>query len=233
MNRKTYLYLGVSVLALISIYLISFISIDKAVTVSGKVSENKPTIVIDAGHGGEDGGASTDDNILEKNINLAIATKLRDIFESNGFSVIMTRESDTDLSDVNDKRKASDLNNRVELFNNSVNNIVISIHQNKFTESQYRGAQIFYSGNNNKSKDFAQCVSTSIKMMLQPYNDREIMLSGSEILILDKTQVPIILVECGFLSNNEDVLLLSDDKYQNKLAFSIYLGFLEYYYTNY
>ena len=233
MNRKTYIFLCISVFVLISAILLSFISVDKAVKTSNNIADFKPTIIIDAGHGGEDGGASTENNILEKDINLKISLKLKDIFETNGFSVILTRENDTDLSTSDKNKKREDLKNRVSLFNNSVDNVVISIHQNKFTDPKYRGAQIFYSDNHENNKNLAECIRKSIIQTLQPYNERQNKKAGSEIFILDNTNVPAILIECGFLSNYEDISLLTNNEYQNKLAFSIYVGFLEYYYTNY
>lgn len=232
MNRKTIILIFTLTISLVAVILFCFISISTITQSVNKTIEFKPTIIIDPGHGGEDGGATVN-NILEKNINLSIAIKLKDIFESNGFSVIMTRDTDSDLSDNNTNKKFSDLNKRVSIFNSSLNNIVISIHQNKFTNSKYRGAQVFYSDNNENSKTFAECISMSINNLLQPYNNRQTKLAGSEIFILDKTDVPAVLVECGFLSNAEDISLVTDENYQTKLAFTIYLGFLDYYYKNY
>lgn len=189
----------------------------------------KPTIIIDAGHGGEDGGASVNNSVLEKNINLEIAKKLKVFLQSNGFKVIMTRSDDNALSDV--KRK--DLQRRVDIFNSSSDNIVLSIHQNKFEQSQYHGAQVFFSANDIKSKNLANCIQLSVKKLLQPDNNRSIKKAGSEIFILDNCDVPSVLIECGFLSNETELKKLLDESYQNKIAYSIFLGFMEFYYTNY
>ena len=195
----------------------------------------RPTIVLDPGHGGEDSGAVANNNILEKNINLQIALKLKTFLQANGFDVIMTRETDTAIYDAHERnqKKRSDLLNRVKIFNSSHNNIVISIHQNKFTQSQYSGAQIFYSANNKKSEFLAENIKTSIVSLLQPDNERQCKKAGSEILVLNNTEVPCVMVECGFLSNETEAQKLSDDSYQSDMAYCICLGFLEYYYTNY
>ena len=236
MNNKARFFIIASTSFLVIISITTLFSIDIAHKTSAQISEFKPTIIIDAGHGGEDSGAvSNDNNILEKNINLNISMILKDIFLSNGFDVVMTRESDISLHDSNatDHKKQSDLKNRVEVFNNSQNNIVISIHQNKFTQEKYSGTQIFYSAYCDKSSDLAQKVKSSVVSLLQPKNERECKQAGSEIFVLDNARVPAIMVECGFLSNESEAQKLNDKNYQSQLAYCIYLGFLEYYYTNY
>lgn len=232
--KKGTILLSVCIILLITASILTSVFVNDAVTTSNSVSLTyRPTIVIDPGHGGEDGGAITSNNIPEKNINLSISLKLRDLFQSNGFNVIMTRETDTDLSNGDDNAKRTDINNRVDIFNSSQDNIVISIHQNKFTQSQYNGTQIFYSDNVDDSKNLAECVRQSVVTLLQPDNNRLCKEVGSEIYILDNSQVPSILVECGFLSNEKEAKMLQSDEYQSELAYSIFLGFMEYYYTNY
>lgn len=222
--------------ALLVVFIIScFIVTIPSVSVSSKSDLFMPTVIIDAGHGGEDGGASTSDNYLEKDINLSISKKLKAFLVSNGFSVKMTRETDKAIYDDNqsNNKKRSDLQNRVDLFNSSKNNIVISIHQNKFQQEKYSGAQVFYSANDKKSELLAQCIKNSVVFLTQPENERQCKQAGSEIFILNNTSVPAVLIECGFLSNQNEAEKLKDDEYQSKLAYSIYLGFLEFYYRNY
>ncbi len=223
-----------SSLSLIIITVISF-TLTSVNTISTSTNENSfdPTIVIDPGHGGFDGGAVVNNNILEKNINLQISLKLQDLFKANGFNVVMTRYEDISLNTQNDNKKRSDLNTRVELFNSSQNNVVISIHQNMFTDSRYFGTQVFFSNNNTRSSDLAECIRNSVVSLIQPENTRQCKRAGSEILVLDKAKVPAVMVECGFMSNSDEIIKLTDNEYQNKLAYCIYLGFLEYYYTNY
>ena len=229
MNKK-YIYVFITLFAIITLTYISFLSITNTTSVASQITiPFKPTIIIDAGHGGEDGGASVNNSVLEKNINLEIAKKLKVFLQSNGFKVIMTRSDDNALSDV--KRK--DLQRRVDIFNSSPDNIVLSIHQNKFEQSQYHGTQVFFSANDIKSKNLANCIQLSAKKLLQPDNNRSIKKAGSEIFILDNCDVPSVLIECGFLSNETELKKLLDESYQNKIAYSIFLGFMEFYYTNY
>lgn len=202
-------------------------------TLAGNDAEKNVTVILDAGHGGEDGGAESESGILEKDINLQIVLKLQKILKSAGFNVKTVREDD--ISVCNEgletvrERKVSDIKNRTELFNSDENNIVISIHQNKFTESKYHGTQIFYSVNNPESSKLAEYIKNSVVSLLQPDNERECKKADENIYILHNAQVPAIIVECGFLSNYEEAEKLADLEYQQQLAFSIYLGFLEYY----
>ena len=236
MNNKARFFIIASASFLLVITITMFFTTDIAHTTSGSTTEFKPTIVIDAGHGGEDSGAiSNDGNILEKNINLNISLLLKDLFLTNGFDVVMTRDTDISLHNPNatSHKKHSDLQNRVDIFNSSQNNIVISIHQNKFTQEKYSGTQIFYSSNCDKSSALAEKVKSSVVTLLQPDNQRECKVAGSEIFVLNNARVPAIMVECGFLSNEAEAQKLNNNDYQSKLAYCIYLGFLEYYYTNY
>lgn len=194
-------------------------------------AQPQKTIVIDAGHGGEDGGA-TANGVSEKDVNLDIALKLRDLLTLSGYNVVMTRETDTSIYDASaqtiSEKKVSDLHNRLSIINSSEDNILISIHQNKFEQSQYSGAQIFYSDNNTQSSVLAESIRKSITGFLQPDNKRELKVGGSNIYILDKATVPAVIVECGFLSNPDEAEKLSDDRYRTQMAFAIYCGFLEY-----
>ncbi|MBQ7134182.1 MAG: N-acetylmuramoyl-L-alanine amidase [Ruminococcus sp.] len=234
--KKNLKALFITLISLIIVTTIVFSVIThKADTVSAENDEFKPTIVIDAGHGGEDGGAVSGDNILEKNINLQISNKLKQLFISNGFDVVMTRETDIAIYDEDStkSKKFSDLSNRVEIFNSSVNNVVISIHQNKFTDERYFGTQVFYSANNTLSEKLAECVRVSVTSLLQKDNSRQCKKAGSDIFVLDNAEVPAIMVECGFLSNKNETQKLIDDTYQNELTYCIFLGFLEFYNINY
>lgn len=199
-------------------------------TTSPSLKENLPTIIIDAGHGGDDGGA-TANGIVEKNINLSISKVLSDIFTSNGYNVIMTRTDDksinTDGTTLREK-KVSDMKNRLEIYNSDENNIVISIHQNKFQQEKYSGTQIFYSTNNENSKVLAESIRNSVVNLLQPENTRECKKATKEIYLLYNAKIPAVIVECGFISNYSEAEKLKTDSYQKQLAFSIYLGVLDY-----
>lgn len=198
----------------------------------GNANNAQYTIVIDSGHGGEDGGASSKDGTLEKDINLSIAKKLEKLVSVSGLKTKMTRNSDISIYDENSttvrKKKVSDLNNRLKIFNSSKNNIVISIHQNKFTDEKYYGTQIFYSNNDPKSKEIAENIKKSVVSLIQPDNTREIKPANKNIFILHNAKVPAVIVECGFLSNVKECEKLKSQDYQKQLAFAIYCGLLEY-----
>ncbi|MDP4120185.1 MAG: N-acetylmuramoyl-L-alanine amidase [Bacillota bacterium] len=191
----------------------------------------KHTIVIDAGHGGEDGGADAN-GILEKDINLDISLKLRDLLKLSGFNVVMVRDTDKSIYDASAKtvreKKVSDLQNRLKIFNSSEDNIVVSIHQNKFPQTQYFGAQIFYSPNNPQSKTLAQNIKNTIVTMTQPDNKRELKKADKSIFLLWNAKSTSVIVECGFISNQKEASLLNQDSYRKNIAFSIYCGIVNY-----
>lgn len=190
-----------------------------------------PKIVIDAGHGGEDGGAEVDD-VLEKDINLCISANLADMLRLSGYPVTQVRSTDAAVysegSDTLREKKVSDLQNRVALFNSDESNIVVSIHQNKFENSKYSGTQLFYSDNHADSRNLAESIRTAVVMLLQNDNTRELKKGGEDIYILDKTAVPAVIVECGFLSNDEERAKLTDAEYQKMMSYAITMGVLDY-----
>ena len=212
----------------------SYLKSEKEISIvaAGNAQNANFNIVLDAGHGGEDGGASSKDGILEKDINLSIALKLNEMFKSAGFKVVMTRDEDKSIYDDNAKttrqKKVSDIKNRVNIINSDPTNILISIHQNKFPESKYHGSQIFFSSNLPESRKLAESIKQSITDSLQPENKRECKPAQKEIYILNKAQVPAVIVECGFLSNEEEAKKLVDDSYQQQIAKCIYDGFINY-----
>jgi N-acetylmuramoyl-L-alanine amidase len=189
------------------------------------------TIVLDAGHGGEDGGAVANE-IVEKNINLTITKKLAQIFKASGSNVVTTRNSDTMIDTDGDtirSRKVSDMKHRLSIFNENENNVVISIHLNKFDQEKYRGSQVFYSANNENSTLLAESIKNSIVSFIQPDNTRECKKATSDIYLLYNSTVPSVIVECGFISNFDEAKLLKSNDYQNQIVYAIYVGFLEYY----
>ena len=193
--------------------------------------EKKGTVVVDAGHGGEDGGATGVHGELEKDINLAIALELQRLLEQHQFQVVMVRDWDTDLSDQNlptvAQRKRSDLQRRLRLVEESGGCVLLSIHQNFFTESQYSGAQVFYSANDPRGEALAEAIRASILETLQPENTRQNKV-GEGVYLLEQCQVPAVLVECGFLSNPEEAAALADPDYQKRMAQAIYNGLVRY-----
>lgn len=190
------------------------------------------TVIVDAGHGGDDGGAIGIDGTVEKDINLDIALKLEKILKFYGFNVIMTRTQDVMTCDNGldslRKRKISDIHNRFELMRKNPDAIFISVHQNKFEDSSQHGTQVFYSGNDERSKELAEAIQTSVTLTLQWKNDRVVKKSGSGIYLLYHAKIPAVLVECGFISNSDEVKKLKDESYRMKLAILIADGLLKY-----
>ncbi len=198
-----------------------------------EMQKELPVIIVDAGHGGIDSGTSGVDGTQEKNINLAIAQRLKDVLTLMGFRVVMTRTTDDLISDPSlptiRQRKREDLMNRLQITDEHDHCVLVSIHQNYFTDSFYSGAQVFYSNNHPESKILAESIQETLRENLQPDNTRIIKQSGSEIYLLDQCKKTAVMVECGFMSNVKELSLLKSEKYQTKLAFSIALSLLSFY----
>lgn len=231
MKVKTiYLILLAAILIVFCVIMYSAFS-DIAAHTSADTADDLPTVIIDAGHGGEDGGAEVD-GVLEKDINLSIAGKLADMLRLCGCRVTEIRDEDISVYDSDAQtlreKKVSDLHRRTEIVNESENNILVSIHQNKFDNSAYSGAQLFYSTNHEDSQTLAQAIRNSVISFLQPDNTRELKPAGSDIFLLDQAQVPAVIVECGFLSNDEERAKLLDQGYQSEMAYAVAMGVLEY-----
>ena len=201
-----------------------------------QVSTNNPIwlgkVIIDAGHGGFDGGAEAEDGTLEKDINLKIALKLKELLKFSGYEVIMTRESDSgtekDSNESIANRKKSDMYRRLNIITENPDAVFISIHLNKFHSQSANGAQVFYSKNNVGSKTLADSVQNSIVKLVQTENKRKVKMADNSIFLLKKANVPAIIIECGFLSNENDLNLLKQNEYQSKIAYAIFCGFLDY-----
>ena len=191
--------------------------------------DEKITVVIDPGHGGRDGGAVGEDGTLEKELNLAVALKLKAVLESADIRVIMTRETDIELASPDSShKKADDLKARLQLARDQQNAIFISIHMNKFPVEKYRGLQVYYSENNPESLTLAQTVQNTVQDSLQNTSDRKVKSAGDSIYLMKNLEIPAILVECGFLSNEAERELLKDEDYQKKLALCFSAALLTY-----
>lgn len=203
-------------------------SVDASAAPAGKVRQ----IVIDPGHGGMDGGAVGVDGIVEKDINLNISLKLRDILTANGFEVVMTRDKDESIEDkeVEDviSVKKADMRNRLKIMEKNPDSITISVHQNLFEESKYSGAQVFYGPNNPESEVLAGFIQQAFVEHLQKDNTRQIKKAQKDLFLLYYSTTPTVLVECGFLSNPEEARKLTEDEYQSKVAFTIFSGLIQY-----
>ncbi len=189
------------------------------------------TVILDAGHGGEDGGASSADGILEKNLNLTIAKEIGAYLESCGISVVYTRTEDILLYDRNvdykGRKKILDLAARLKIARETENSVFVSIHMNSFPQKQYSGLQVYYSAHHPLSQALALSVQNSVQATLDPNNQRKIKKADSAIYLLDRNEKPAILIECGFLSNDEEARRLATEDYQKQLSLIIAQSIME------
>lgn len=203
---------------------------NETVLTASKGSQNdNPVVVIDAGHGGRDGGKLSVDGVTyEKDINLQIAYKLKAYLEAENITVIMTREGDDGLYTENDNnKKAADLKRRIEIIDKAVPDLVISVHQNSYHESSVKGAQTFYYTDSENGQRLAQIIQDQLRISLDPDNNRQAKANDSYYL-LKKTAATIVIVECGFLSNPDEAALLKTEEYQDRVAWNIHLAVMQY-----
>ena len=197
--------------------------------VSKQLSEDHNRwVVIDAGHGSADGGKIGVNNIVEKDINLSIALKVKDLLEQQDVKVIMTREDDEGTyPKTGSNRKLRDMKNRVELINKERPAIAVSIHQNSFSDQSVSGAQTFYYQGSKEGQFAAELLQAQMIATLQPKKER-VAKSNDSYYLLKNSHYPTVIVECGFLTNPQEAKLLCDEEYQQKIAWAIHLGILQY-----
>lgn len=229
--NKRIIFSLVLVLLSIGIYDI-FYSEDKSrETVSLPITSK--VIVIDAGHGKPDDGAVGFESTSEQYINLQIAMKLQKIIEQSGAIAVITRIDENGIYSLDSKgikeKKVSDIKNRVVIGNESDADILISIHLNKFPQTQYRGWQTFYQQENENSKNLANHIQTQLDKNLEYDNSNRVAMPIKNIYLMEKVKIPAITIECGFLSNPEEATELKNEEYQNKLVWGIYAGLQEYF----
>lgn len=192
------------------------------------LAEEVPCIVLDAGHGGDDPGKIGVNGSREKDINLAITHKVKAYLEANDVKVILTREGDEGLYDANaENKKVQDMKRRIEIMEKANPLGVISIHQNSYPQESVKGAQVFYHKDSKEGEILAALLQESLRSRLDPENHRQ-MKANDTYYLLKKTQIPTVIVECGFLSNNKEAALLSEEEYQDKVAWAVHLGILQY-----
>lgn len=189
-------------------------------------------IVLDAGHGGIDGGCSSAAGDVEKDINLAILLDLRELLRASGYTVVVTRDTDRSIHDEGVEgianQKGSDMDNRLAIFNSAEGALCVSIHQNQFTDPQYSGAQMFYSDTNRESAVLAEALQQQFVAFLQPDNTRQTKLCGKELFLCYYSKNPTVMCECGFLSNPDEAARLVTPEYQRQVAFTIYAALVQY-----
>ena len=211
----------------------AFISDQKEIVPTVSLPVSGKTIVIDAGHGKPDEGAESSRGTTEAETNLKIALKLQNLLEQSGSSVILTRSDENAIYDIDSKtlrqKKISDIHNRVKLGNESSADIFVSIHLNKIPQQQYDGWQTFYNAKSTEGQKLAVSIQNNLNDAIQKENNR-IAKSIDNIYIIKHIEIPTTIVECGFLSNPEEEKLLLEDEYQNKLAWGIYNGIVDYFY---
>jgi N-acetylmuramoyl-L-alanine amidase len=217
----------VCLITVVGVAAYSFVARRNAVNVLSYAQIENKTIIIDAGHGGEDGGAVAQDGTMEKNLNLDIAFRLKEICELAGYAVCMTRENDRALSGESFNKNA-DMQARIQLAREHPDALFISIHLNKFAIEKYNGAQVFYSSNNSQSIKLAQAIQTAIRHNLQPQNNRQIKSGDDNSILLRVIDSPAVIVEGGFLSNQEELARLKTETYRSQLAYCIFLGVIQY-----
>jgi len=191
-------------------------------------SQDDFVVVVDAGHGGFDPGKIGVNGAEEKDINLAIAKKVKTYLEAGDVQVVMTRESEAGLYDENSSnKKVQDMKCRIEIMEKVQPDLTVSIHQNSYTEEYVHGAQVFYHEQSLEGKQLAGLIQQQFQELVDPNNKRQIKANNSYYL-LKKTAVPIVIVECGFLSNYEEAQKLISEEYQDSIAWAVYMGIMQY-----
>lgn len=201
---------------------VHWISAYATVMAVSEFERGRVNLIIDPGHGGIDGGTSTQSGTLESTINLQIALRMEDMSHLLGFRTIMTRREDISIhrgGQTIAQKKASDLKERVKIANRTENAILLSIHQNYFSDEQYSGAQVFY-GKGEGSEDLARRMQSAFVQNLNIGSKRKCK-AGTGIYLMEHTDCPGVLIECGFLSNENEARQLQNEEYQKKLCKTI------------
>jgi len=215
-------------LLLVMVFLAAKYGSIQVVTAETARQADRPVVVIDVGHGGTDPGKVGIDGSLEKDINLQIAKRLKTYLEQSDVKVVMTREEDVGLYEESDSRKKmADMKKRVEIIEESGAELVVSIHQNSYHEESVSGGQVFYYKSSEKGKKLAEILQKRFDYVLGDQNRRLAKANGNYYLLLH-VKCPIVITECGFLSNRKEAAMLQDEEYQDKLAWTIHMGILEY-----
>ena len=233
MRKSNVILIGLIFALLLAIYSLNMNVDTQTSTVAGEEQKTK-TVIIDAGHGGEDPGKiSNFSDLKEKDLNLKVAFMVKELLESDQYTVIMTREEDKltyseGTTNIYNKR-LQDLTRRKDIMDNSGAQVVVSIHMNSFQESQYYGAQTFYPPNSKDSLKLANCIQDALKENVDKGNKRQPQEKKDQIVILKDLKTPTVIVECGFLSNAEEERRLATEEYRQKIAEAIKKGIDSYF----
>jgi len=231
MKQKLLSWILVAMLALGACCPLMFHRAGEAQTVFSPARCPEQTLILDAGHGGEDGGAVSLSGVAESGINLDIVLRMEQILGLYGIAPVLLRREDVSLHDSSAQtlreKKVSDLHNRVSEVESYAQATLVSIHQNTFPQAQYHGAQVFYA-NEDLSLSFAQLTQDILRKSLDPENSRQPKPIPDTVYLMNHITCPAILVECGFLSNPEEDLLLQSEAYQVKLASALTAAWIQY-----
>lgn len=234
LSKKRIINLLTILTVCLTICLIQTTTIDEDTVETVSLPVTNKVIVIDAGHGVPDEGAESSNGTSEAETNLKIALKLQNLLEQSGATVILTRSDENAIYDIDSKtlkeKKISDLKNRVKIGNESSADIFVSIHLNKIPQQQYSGWQTFFKSSDENSIKLARSIQNNLNESIQKENNR-VAMKLDTIYIMKNVEIPITVVECGFLSNPEEEKNLLNDTYQNQLAWGIYSGIVDYFNT--
>ncbi|MBQ3134448.1 MAG: N-acetylmuramoyl-L-alanine amidase [Oscillospiraceae bacterium] len=212
-------------------YLAFYLTFPDCFPAFSSTPSTRPVLVIDAGHGGEDGGAISPSGVLESHLNLAIAKRADLLCGLFGAPSVMLRQQDISLHDPKAntlrEKKVSDLHNRVELVMQQGNGVLLSIHQNSFPSEKYSGAQVFFAPTKG-SQSLAEAMQITLRTVVEPSNSRQAAAISKSVYLLNHVSCPAILIECGFLTNPTEERKLQDSNYQTKLAAAILGCWLQY-----
>lgn len=226
----------ISTILLISLFVFVFqVASSKQTVQTVSLPVSNKVIVLDAGHGKPDEGAQSSNGTTEAETNLKITLKVQSLLEQSGATVVLTRSDENAIYDLGKttlrQKKISDIHNRVKIGNESSADIFVSIHLNKISQQQYYGWQCFYKQNDEKSTALAKSLQENLNDSIQKENKR-VSMKLDNVYIIKHVEIPISIVECGFLSNPEEETQLLSDDYQNRLAWGIYNGIMDYFYNN-
>lgn len=233
-NKKRVSFIIICVLIAIFAYAYegTKISLDQEIQQTASTPTSGKVIVIDAGHGVPDEGAQSSRGTTEAETNLKIALKLQNLLEQSGCTVVLTRSDENAIYDLDKstlrEKKISDIRNRVKIGNNSTADIFVSIHLNKIPQQQYWGWQCFYNSKNEKSINLAKSIQANLNGSIQKENKR-VAMKLDTVYIMKHVEIPISIVECGFLSNPEEEQQLLENEYQDRLAWGIFNGIIDYF----
>ena len=226
----------ISTILLISLFVFVFqVASSKQTVQTVSLPVSNKVIVLDAGHGKPDEGAQSSNGTTEAQTNLKITLKVQSLLEQSGATVVLTRSDENAIYDLDKttlrQKKISDIHNRVKIGNESSADIFVSIHLNKISQQQYYGWQCFYKQNDEKSTALAKSLQENLNDSIQKENKR-VSMKLDNVYIIKHVEIPISIVECGFLSNPEEETQLLSDDYQNRLAWGIYNGIMDYFYNS-